>query len=409
MTRRAFFRILAGIIVVVAVEATARGARAWIRARGGLITEPAYSGRLSDAQRTIIRTQILGDQMAYTDYSPSLGWTIRPHGTSTLYHANSRGIRATREFESYPGAGVVRIAAFGDSFTHGDDVADRDTWAARLESRLTRSEVLNFGVGGYGTDQALLRYEAEGSAFHPAIVLLGIRPENIYRLVSVFRPFYMPATGVPMTKPRFDLGPAGLRLIPNPIPSREGYRALLEAESSELDRIGRHDVYYRRSFHAARVDASATIELLRLAVHSVSIRWRTESVEQGGTFRPESEAFRILSAICARFKDQVREAGSIPIVVMLPDDDDVEAYLTDGVRRYDPLLSFLTAGSIEYLDAMDALAGYARAHEMSALFSGHYTVLGNSLVADYVAGELESRGHVSRARQQSAVPAGSGR
>src|SRR5439155_12092273 len=86
-------------------------------------------------------------------------------------------------------ASVVRIAAFGDSFTHCDGVANSFTWEYLLERLNPALEVLNFGVGGYGTDQALLRYELEGMAFHPHIAILGFLPENIHRVVSVFRSF----------------------------------------------------------------------------------------------------------------------------------------------------------------------------------------------------------------------------
>jgi len=48
-------------------------------------------------------------------------------------------------------------SAFGDSFTHGDEVRDNEAWPFRL-SELLGCEVENFGVGGYGQDQAYLKY-----------------------------------------------------------------------------------------------------------------------------------------------------------------------------------------------------------------------------------------------------------
>ena len=49
-------------------------------------------------------------------------------------------------------------SAFGDSMTHGDEVTDDEAWLHRLSERLG-CNVQNFGVGGYGLDQAALRYE----------------------------------------------------------------------------------------------------------------------------------------------------------------------------------------------------------------------------------------------------------
>ena len=49
------------------------------------------------------------------------------------------------------------IAAFGDS-AFCRQVGDGETWESAL-GREMRTGVLNYGVGNYGLDQALLRYE----------------------------------------------------------------------------------------------------------------------------------------------------------------------------------------------------------------------------------------------------------
>ena len=57
-----------------------------------------------------------------------------------------------------PGYETTCAAVFGDSFTHADEVADEQAWPA-LASRLLACEVENYGTGGYGTDQAVLKAE----------------------------------------------------------------------------------------------------------------------------------------------------------------------------------------------------------------------------------------------------------
>ena len=49
--------------------------------------------------------------------------------------------------------------------------------------------MLNFGVGGYGLDQALLRFSAESAAFHPQVVLIGVIADDVLRGVNVFGRF----------------------------------------------------------------------------------------------------------------------------------------------------------------------------------------------------------------------------
>ena len=64
-----------------------------------------------------------------------LGWSIRASGTSELYETNSQGVRAepARLYSTEIPAGKLRIVAVGDSFTHGDEVKNDETWMYVLE------------------------------------------------------------------------------------------------------------------------------------------------------------------------------------------------------------------------------------------------------------------------------------
>ena len=57
---------------------------------------------------------------------------------------------------------LLRLAVFGDSFTHCDEITYQNCWTSRLESLWPNTEVLNFGVPGFGPDQAWLRYQRDG-------------------------------------------------------------------------------------------------------------------------------------------------------------------------------------------------------------------------------------------------------
>jgi hypothetical protein len=161
---------------------------------------------MSREQRTILERVVSGAP-TYLILSPSLGWTINPDSTSVdgLNHSNSQGLRASRDYAPTPAPGRIRMAAFGDSFTHCNDVANDETWEAYLEARDRRLEILNFGVGGYGPDQALLRYRQDGSRFKSHIVVIGFSSENIRRTVNTYRPLYDRRAPNPFAKPRFRL------------------------------------------------------------------------------------------------------------------------------------------------------------------------------------------------------------
>ena len=138
---------------------------------------------ISKEQRKILREHLKG-KFNYTVYNSKLGWTIKKNGTSKLYQANSSGVRSSKDYELDPPNNILRIATFGDSFTHCDNVGNDETWQAILESFDTDLEVMNFGVGGYGLDQSYLRYLDDGQQYKPHIVFIGFMVTNIFRNVN---------------------------------------------------------------------------------------------------------------------------------------------------------------------------------------------------------------------------------
>ena len=46
---------------------------------------------------------------------------------------NARALRSLREYADAPPPGILRVAAFGDSFVHGDEVDDVSNWAALID------------------------------------------------------------------------------------------------------------------------------------------------------------------------------------------------------------------------------------------------------------------------------------
>ena len=173
----------------------------------------------------------LQNESTYLELDEELGWRIRKSGHNELYQANSAGIRASREYALRAPPNILRIQAFGDSFTHCDDVANEASWQAIMERTYANLEVMNFGVPAYGLDQAYLRYLNDGRRYQPDIVLIGFMTENFFRTVNTYRPFlYLRA--LPFSKPRYEIKQARLALIPSrlktpdavlhPIPARPG-------------------------------------------------------------------------------------------------------------------------------------------------------------------------------------------
>jgi hypothetical protein len=81
---------------------------------------------------------------------------------------------------------VILVA--GDSFTHGDDASDDETYPAALE-RMVGVPVANLGVPGYGPLQALLKLEGSLDRFPRArVAILSIMHDDGRRMLNSFHP-----------------------------------------------------------------------------------------------------------------------------------------------------------------------------------------------------------------------------
>jgi hypothetical protein len=270
------------------------------------------------------------------------------------------------------------VAAFGDSFTYGDEVATRDSWPARLEALDAGLEVLNYGVPGYGLDQALLRYRREGAALHPALVLLGVVFDDISRNLTGFRPFAQPATRLPFAKPRFRLQQGGLAPVGNPLPRAEDYAALLHDERATLLRLGRDDYFVRRGYQPARLELLPSVRAWTLAAWQIRSGARGRDwVGSDGSLHPGSMAFALAARLIEEFAAAVRRDGARPLLVFLPERADLRRVRSGREARYLPMLAHLRRRGIPCLDLADAVA---RAGADLFLLQ-HYSARANAAVA----------------------------
>jgi hypothetical protein len=108
---------------------------------------------------------------------PILGWTLKPWHKGGGHTTIDHGVR--RNFDE-AGIRAGGILAVGDSFTEGWQVSDSKSWPAILE-RAIGVPVINAGVGGYGTDQIVLRAEQLLPIVRPRILIVGFLDLDIFR------------------------------------------------------------------------------------------------------------------------------------------------------------------------------------------------------------------------------------
>jgi hypothetical protein len=184
--------------------------------------EPVLSFKNFRAERIVVNR--LGDRAIP---EPELGWVLKPHYASPGFNTIAEGVRRNfDETEIRQGA----VLAVGDSFTEGwDEVNDAGTWPAHLE-KLVGVPVVNAAVGGYASDQIILRTERILPLVKPKTLIVGLNEIDIFR--TGHAPFGAP-------KPYFTLKDGALEFHPpEPLETRDESGFVAQAGYAMRDVLG---------------------------------------------------------------------------------------------------------------------------------------------------------------------------
>jgi hypothetical protein len=151
-------------------------------------------------------------EYAFGPYSPGAApvrVTIRPDGA--------------RAAGPNPPGGRPEVVLVGCSFTMGWAVSDDQTWAWRLQELRPDVEVVNRGVGGYGTLQSLIVLEQmlDGAGPRPAWVLYGFIDHGWRNVAAPYWLWALSLNQNTVATPYATIGPDGglLRHAPEAYPS----------------------------------------------------------------------------------------------------------------------------------------------------------------------------------------------
>jgi len=277
---------------------------------------------------------------------------------------------------------------------YSNEVDDRDAWSELAEQMFPALEILNYGVGGYGVDQAYLKYLAEGTALSPHSVAIGFHPNDLGRLVNVYRRF-LSIREFPLVKPRYVLGSNGeLALLPTPIRRLSDYRKYLR-RPEQIVELRENDEWYESAIYENPMyDLSATDRLVtHLWIRLKRRYFDPNRLFRGGAFNERSTAFKIQIALFEKFGAAVRARGAVPLIVIFPDRDALVARARGRPADYTPLLSQLQARALPYVDLADAFLLSGVPFDVPSWFmpGGHYSPTGNRLVARWLGERLLSR------------------
>ncbi|HKX04575.1 MAG TPA: hypothetical protein VJX71_18930 [Methylomirabilota bacterium] len=312
-----------------------------------------------------------------------LGWTVGPARRSHdgLNQSSVEGIRSDRAGVSFAATHPARrVALVGDSFTFGLDVRYEDSWASRLEQVLRPgTQVLNFGVSGYGIDQAYLRYTRDVRPWHARVVIFGVFPGDLGRSMGVYPLIYLPGEDLPFAKPRFILKDGGLSLVNVPVPTMDtvlSTRSVSGLPYVDYD-MDYHESDWRwRPFHASQL------------VRAVLSRYPVRSA-RGPAVSPE--ALRAVNGELLRdFVRLVRADGSMPLVVYMPGRNDYLAWAQDP--KHLPIITrdVLRQVGVEFTDLTPCVGAVPEAERFVA-GKRHYSPRTSAAIASCLKDLVSSR------------------
>jgi hypothetical protein len=276
------------------------------------------------------------------------------------------------------------VSLYGDSFTEGAGVDREHAWSNVL-SRLLHCRVANFGVSGYGTDQAFLRF-LENNHDPAKVVILGFLSENPMRNVNQLRNL-IATSDTCLIKPRFVLdGQGKLTLVPVPRLTESDYRALKENPGEVLHQEfflpGGPSDYQRMKFpYTWRIINAFPI------IYGNLLRHRPTYFDLYQPGHP-SQAMEITVAIMEAFSREAHRRGQHPLILVIPTHFDILEYRISGKWVYQPLIDQLVQKRLEFVDAGPRILKYLGDASVETLYDpktqSHLSEAGNRLLAGIV-------------------------
>jgi hypothetical protein len=326
---------------------------------------------------------------SYKDYllkrDNLLGWPP-PDGFG---NDDNYDLRGSRIVPAFPDAARYQscISLYGDSFTWSSEVDNEHAWGNVL-STLVGCRVANYGIGGYGSDQAYIRFRQNAND-ESSIVFLNHLSENILRNVNQFRDLLYPGKGLGF-KPRFILNEEGnLELLPIPTFDVAQYKDVILHPNKYLK-----NEYFLPSGPSGNTVASFpyTISVIKSLKHfQLKAKLRNEPwyLEFYNRNHP-SRALETTSAILKGFNNDANERGKVPIITIIPTGKDLLFFLEHRGWPYDSLIDDLSRHGISVFNFGTGILKHINNSDPCSLFdncSAHYNEKGYKILAN-VAYEL---------------------
>ena len=345
------------------------------------------------------------DSFFKSSYNKGLGWLKRPNITDfhdkikkkTKFSIDKSGARKSQYTKL-----KNKIEAYGDSFVFGRYVKDEQVWTEILSKNLN-SHVINYGVGNYGFDQALLRHEKNkhtGSIY----TIIGVVPETINRINSIWKN-YLEFGNIYGFKPSFFLKGEKLKLRKNPITKKNDFHKKKIIKIIKF--VSMNDIFYKKKFKKFQFRRPYFISFFRNFNFNCKLfskiflflfsgqkdkkkylfpLYYSNNIEGANKLYANKENTKLFSLLIKRFKNNTKKRNSIPVIIIFSQKRDIELFRKE--KNY--YCSFFNSiKDVKIIDLTNVLSkkNIQRIY-LDEEHGGHLTAYGNRVVTKKIQQEL---------------------
>ena len=340
-----------------------------------------------------------------SSYDKNLGWLKRPNITDfhdkikkkTKFSIDKLGARKSK-YSNFK----KKIEAYGDSFVFGRYVKDEQVWTEILSKNLN-CHVLNYGVGNYGFDQALLRYE-KNHHNNSIFTIIGVVPETINRINSIWK-HYLEFGNIYGFKPSFTLEGEKLKLRKNPIKKKSDFDKKKILKIIKL--VSKNDIFYKKKFQKFQYRKPYLLSFFRnfsfncklfakIFLYSLNKEkdkkkylfplYYSNNIEFANDLYLDPVSIKLFKLLIRRFKINSKKKNSTPIVIIFPQKKDIELFRN---RKNNYCFFFKSIKDIKIID----LTKFLSKKNLQKIYldeehGGHLTAYGNKIVTKKIEQEL---------------------
>lgn len=341
-------------------------------------------------------------------FDPTLGWVRKKNSTGIEKAEQGRIYFKIDEIgsriNSNSGKYVPTIACFGDSYAFCRQVDNDETWEYFL-SELLETGVINFGVGNYGFDQALIRYKNTDLPASINTVIMAVVPETICRIQSYWK-HYLEFGNTFAFKPKFFLQNGHLILQENPMQNEKDFSNYQE----KLSYIQSNDRFYKEKFRKFQFRFPYTISFFRNPNRNIKLfhalikraikrmLGKSDSATEDQPFRyimesniqlahelyGENHSKDLFHALLIDFINLAKSRKHKPLFILLPQLIDFHVINKIGSNLYSDFINNIDIPGSQVLDftqpfsQLENLADYY----VNDKYGGHISKEGNRYIAN---------------------------